>query len=439
MHLFKMIELRKYQKEIANECRENLARYRICYLAMEVRTGKTLTALEAVNYDSFKSVLFVTKKKAIPSILKDYESLKPCYKIEVVNYESLHKIENKKIDCVIADEAHKISAYPKPSKAQKQLKSIISENPFCSVIFLSGTPSPESYSQLFHQFDVSGSTPFDESSFYKWAKKYVNIKQRYVAHGSTVNDYSDAREKDIMQVLDKYFIRYTQTQAGFKNQVTEEVLSVKMSNTTETIIKRLLKDLVFEGKEKTIVADTGVKLQSKVHQLCSGTIKFDDDSRAIVDKSKALFIAKKFKGKKIAVFYKFVAERELLQEVFTNTTDTPEEFNSSDSCVFLGQMQSAREGINLSTADCIVFYNIDFSALSYWQCRDRMTSKTRTKENKVYWVFSSGGIEEKIYKRVLNKKDYTLNHFNRDYDRTGVPKQGNKTDDKTGLLLFETD
>jgi hypothetical protein len=42
-----------------------------------------------------------------------------------------------------------------------------------------------------------------------------------------------------------------------------------------------------------------------------------------------------------------------------------------------------------------------------------MTTKDR-KYNKVYWVFSEKGIEDKIYKAVLKKKDYTLNHFKRD-------------------------
>jgi hypothetical protein len=62
----------------------------------------------------------------------------------------------------------------------------------------------------------------------------------------------------------------------------------------------------------------------------------------------------------------------------------------------------------------LVYYNIDFSALSYWQSRDRLTTMQRA-SNEVFWIFSEGGIEEKVYKTVLNKKDYTLNKFERDY------------------------
>jgi len=74
------------------------------------------------------------------------------------------------------------------------------------------------------------------------------------------------------------------------------------------------------------------------------------------------------------------------------------------------QIVSGREGISLRQAEALVYYNIDFSATSYWQSRDRMTTKERL-ESDVYWVFSKGGIESDIYKAVSKKKDYTVNHF----------------------------
>ena len=93
------------------------------------------------------------------------------------------------------------------------------------------------------------------------------------------------------------------------------------------------------------------------------------------------------------------------------TTDL-EEFKHTDKSIAL-QIVAGREGISLKEADCLVYYNIDFSALSYWQSRDRMTTKDSL-QNDVYWIFSEGGIESKIYKAVSKKKDYTLRHFKKD-------------------------
>ena len=98
-------------------------------------------------------------------------------------------------------------------------------------------------------------------------------------------------------------------------------------------------------------------------------------------------------------------------EVFgaDNLTTELSVFDDTDKNIAL-QIVSGREGISLRNADCLVYYNIDFSATSYWQSKDRMTTKDRL-DNDVYWVFTKGGIEEDIYKTVIKKKDYTINHF----------------------------
>ena len=133
----------------------------------------------------------------------------------------------------------------------------------------------------------------------------------------------------------------------------------------------------------------------------------------VIDLSKAEFIKRHFEGKKIGIFYKFKEELNAIKQVFGDTVCFElEEFNSTDKNIAL-QIVSGREGISLKEADCLVYYNIDFSATSYWQSRDRMTTKDRLNNN-IYWIFSKGGIESEIYKAVIKKKDYTLAHFKRE-------------------------
>ena len=226
-----------------------------------------------------------------------------------------------------------------------------------------------------------------------------------------INDYSNAKIEEIQKVTKHLFISYTQKEAGFEQTINEKIITVPMTEQTKTLIKRLEKDLVIEGQNEIILADTPVKLMQKVHQLSSGTIKFESGNYGILDKSKAVYIKELFKGQKIAIFYKFKAEFELLKEIFTDWTNDLEEFNSDNNKTFLVQIVSGREGINLSIADSLVFYNIDFSATSYFQARDRLTSKTRTKENNVYWIFSDVGFENKVYNTVKNKTNLTKAHY----------------------------
>jgi DNA-binding transcriptional regulator YiaG len=280
------------------------------------------------------------------------------------------------------------------------------------MIFLSGTPHPESFSQIYHQFWVSVYSPFKEwNTFYKFASVFVNITQKNFGYAK-VNDYSDCNYDKIKPFMENLFITYTQQQAGFTTEVKENILRVKMSDYTYSLIERLKKDKVVQGKNEVILADTSVKLLSKLHQLYSGTVKFESGETMVIDNSKAIYIKNKFKDK-IAIFYKFKAEYYALKTIYGNElTEDLNEFNTTNKSIAL-QIVSGREGISLSNAKYLVYYNIDFSSLSYWQSRDRLTTMNRL-TNDIYWIFSENGIEDKIYKAVSNKKNYTLKIFEND-------------------------
>lgn len=406
-----MFKYRKYQWEIIDKATEIIQDKGFVYLAMEVRTGKTLTSLGIAQVLGCKEVLFVTKKKAISSIESDFLLLKPSYNITVINYESLHKIDNLPYDMLIVDEAHTLGAFPKPSKRAKDIKDIVKKyNPY--LCLMSGTPTPESYSQMYHQVFGIPSNPFSKhTSFYKFAREYVQVRQRKI-NSNYVNDYSRGMKK-ILDEMKPYTISFTQKEAGFVNEINEEIMWVEMNNTTYVLAERLKKDRVVEGNDNTILGDTPAKLMQKLHQLYSGTVKFESGDSITIDRTKAEFIKDYFRNQKIAIFYKFREEYKALKSVFKDTLcNTLEEFSNTDKNIAL-QIVSGREGISLREADAIVYYNIDFSATSYWQSRDRMTTKDRV-NSKVYWIFSKHGIEKDIYRAVIKKKDYTVTHFKRD-------------------------
>ena len=403
-------QLRSYQIDLSQKAVEILRDKKIVYLAMEVRLGKTLTALNTCELFGAKSVLFVTKKKAMSSIESDYVSMPFSFDLTVINTESIHKV-NGQFDVVISDENHKYGSFPKPSKGAKEFKQRYSHLP---LIFLSGTPHPESYSQIYHQFWISKNTPFYQyASFYKWASTFVNVTTKHLGYGM-IKDYKDAKKELIEQVIKPYMITYTQKEAGFSSTINEKIIYVDMKESTYALIKRLENDLVVQGKQEVILGDTSVKLMSKLHQLYSGTIKFESGNTAVLDYSKAIRIYTMFKTRQIAIFYKFKAELDALEFIFGDTLTTDlEEFNTTNKSIAY-QIVSGREGVNLSRASSLVYYNIDFSAVSYWQSRDRLTTMDRL-ENNVYWFFAKNGIEDKIYKAVMNKKNYTLNVFKNDF------------------------
>ncbi len=406
------MKFRDYQLDIIDKGSRVIRSYGMVYLSMEVRTGKTLTALGICEKIGVKDVLFVTKKKAISSIEYDYNMYSPSFNIEIINYESLHKIDMTSPDLIVCDEAHSMGAFAKANKRAKMVKDLVKKSK-CKLILMSGTPTPESFSQMYHQVYSHPGNPFyGYKNFYKWAVDYVNVTQKYI-NSQYINDYSRGIEQKILFAMKPYMISYTQQDAGFQSVIEEEVLEVDMSDMTYNMCKRLQKSLVLEGKEETILADTAVKLMQKLHQMYSGTVIFESGNSKVIDNTKAQFIHDNFYDNKIAIFYKFKAELEALKDVYgDDITDNLEEFSTTNKNIAL-QIVSGREGISLKEADFIVYYNIDFSATSYWQSRDRMTTKTRP-NNKIYWIFSKDGIEHKIYKAVNKKKNYTVSHFKRD-------------------------
>jgi hypothetical protein len=404
------MQLRLYQQQAACDLVAILSQHRIAYLRGEVRTGKTFTALETARRLGVLNCLMVTKKKAIASIEADRDALGLAAKVEVTNYEQVPKRAGRHYDLLIIDEAHSVGAYPKPSKRWYDLQSIH----FKYLLLMSGTPSPESYSQLYHQFALGPTRWSGYRNFYDWAKAgYVSIGTKYVGTGQQVNDYSKADEARIMADIHPLTVTITQQQAGFTTQIQEQVHQVIMKPRTYRLARRIMKDGVIGRPDcRSVLADTGAKAMSKLRQIYSGTVITEAHGAVIFDRSKAIYIRDHFQGRKLAILYCFNAEGDMLRKVFANTcTDSPETFNADPQATYVGQVQASREGVNLSTADDLIFIGIDYSALSYLQGRDRASYLGRDRANRVHFIFAARGIEPRVYAQVRTKQNYTTAHY----------------------------
>ena len=427
------MNLRPYQTEAAISLVAILRQHRIAYLRGEVRVGKTLTVLDALKRLGVQSCLFVTKKKASASIEADRDAIGLSEAVTVTNYEQVAKRANCYYEVLIVDEAHGVGAYPKPSKRWHDLTAIR----YKYLILMSGTPSPESYSQLYHQFAL-GPKPWAHHNFYSWAKDgYVDIGSKYVGTGQQVNDYSKANEAKILADIEPLTVTVTQQQAGFTTAIDEQVHVVPMSRRTYRLALRIIKDGVIGRPDcRSVLADTGAKTMSKLRQIYSGTVITEAHGAVIFDRSKAHYIRDHFAGRKITILYCFNAEGDMLRAAFAGRhTDSPEIFNADPNAVYIGQVQSSREGVNLSSADDLIFIGIDYSALSYIQGRDRASYFGRDRANRVHFIFAERSIESRVYRSVKEKQTYTLKHF--DTDRGQLSVETNQALRGRGLVCAE--
>lgn len=407
-----MIQLRPIQKQKSEELVKVLNRFKIAYLSGETRSGKSLTVLNTADLFGAKDVLFITKKKAISSIESDYKLAQFTYKLTTINYESIHKIDRNNFDLVICDESHSLASYPKPSKRTKLIKKKFSHSP---MILCTGTPAVESYSQWYHQFWISKHSPFEETNFYKWAKKYVNVFQKqFGTH--RVNDYSRAKEEMISKVIEPYIVRMTRVEAGLEESVNEHTVMVETPKEIKKLADLVIEKRIVKGKTGYIEADTPASLASKCHQIYSGSVIIEQDNerkQVLLNDFKAKAIQRYFKDKKIAIMYFFRAEWDLIRQVYGDeVTDCLDEFKTTDKSIAL--QVTTTEGVNLSEAEAIAFLNIGFSGAKHLQAIQRLTFKGR-KESDIYYFLEKGGITEKVLKVVQSKADYNSAMFQKDF------------------------
>lgn len=484
------MELFDYQRKAADFAAETLKKHSFVYLRMYMRTGKTPTSLTTAYDAGYRNVLFITKKNAISSIKKDLAELNLPINTEVINYESLHKITIEP-DCIIIDESHKIGSFPFPCDSAKKIRELVLRTD-AAVIFLSGTPTPESFSQIYHQFWVLGSkrSPIPEYNFFSFASKYVNVKDETIElkaeaepkicelythaslgkinfwkeHGEWTNrdhsrkipglpnpasippgvllhegtksirrrryrevkNYKDCDWQKLSPLVDHLFYTVSQEDAGFKNRVIEKFIVVETPPRLSALAEHIIKKQEYRANAGWYLdCETAVAKQQKLHQIFSGTVKAIKIGTEKTDNPEHEYvILSDFKiepilnlinsGVKLAVFYNFVGEGILLKK-HLNWTNDPMEFNKSEDKVYIGQFVSSREGVNVSTADALLMFNVPFSSTSYHQVLERLNIRNREKESVVWWLFGKDGIESKIYDTVRGKKSYTVSHFKKDY------------------------
>jgi len=142
------------------------------------------------------------------------------------------------------------------------------------------------------------------------------LSTKRIGAADTLNRESErvgytARADKIKKDMDKIMVTVSQEEAGFSEFVREFVLWVDFDDVQKKIYDEMDKHSVIS--KYGIIATNAADRVGKLSQIASGTLKIDD-GRALISCNKAWKIKKHKCDKKIAVFYKYRAEREVLEE-----------------------------------------------------------------------------------------------------------------------------
>ena len=388
-----------YQVKLADNAYEILCEDMIVYLAMEERTGKSLTAiLVAEMCEQVDNVLIITKKKALDGWFETLEKFKHNKSYTVINYHKACKI-TKRFDLVLLDESHNyISAFPKFGKLWKDVNKLTSYVP---LIYISATPYGQGPQQLFHQFALSSWSPWKKyANFYDWFRMYGKAYSIEI-NGINIPQYDRVDVDFALGCVKHLFVTATRQGLGFTHEPVDVVHDITLSAPTKDVYNELVKHDLVELSVGTVLCESSSKLRTSLHQLEGGTIKIDINRYVLANTEKVDFILNKFGDvSSLVIMYNYIAEKQKLEHHFKNA--------------LILQATSYAEGVDLHEYQDLVIYSQDFSTARHTQRRARQSNKKRDTPINVHFLLVKGAISAQVYKTVsLNKKNFVDSVFNR--------------------------
>lgn len=388
----------QHQIDISRQALDILRKHMIVYLAMQERTGKTLTSILICEQTKCNNILVITKKKALVGWIDTLSKYTHNKTYECINYESLHKCTFKP-DLVIIDEAHSnLGAYPKVGKTWKEVFKFTKGKP---IIYLSATPSAQTYAQLYHQFKLSSWSPWIKyPSFYNWHKDY-GIENIIYLGGRQIKQYNEVKSEKVMKDVEHLFISYTRTELGFEHEPNDILHYIDLSSEIREYYNKLLKDRVATIASTEVIADTVMALRTKLHQIEGSTLKQEDKNIFLYKIDKIDYILKTWgDSKDLVIFYQYQNELSLLKQTFKSAT--------------ILQGTSFAEGVDLSMYETCVVYSMDFSTAKYTQRRARQCNMKRDTPIDFHFLLVKGAISEQVYQTVaVNRTNFVDSYFNK--------------------------
>lgn len=325
-------------------------------------------------------------------------------RVGIINYElAFRRPELKKLTdfTLLLDESSLIQ-----NETAKRSKFIISLNAK-NVILLSGTPTGGKYELLWSQLHLLG---WNISKKLYW-KQYVDTEVKDVEGYpiTIVKGYKNVdRLKRKMRQYGCHFLK-TDDVMDLPEQVTS-----KLTVNTSKDYRKFKKDCICEVVGNILVGDTTLTKMLYERQLCGQySVEKLDAFRSLLEST----------NDRLIVFYNFDDELKTLKNITWQYTENISEVNGSfkdltayeqfdDSITFI-QYQAGAMGLNLQKANKIVYFTPPLSSELFEQSKKRIHRIGQKKTCFYYYLTCKSSIEEKIYKTLAMRKDYTDALFER--------------------------
>ena len=335
-------------------------------------------------------------KRTIDAIMMNikYGTNVPC--VMVINYDLIFRrpeLLKMNFDTIMLDESSIIQN--RTSKRSKAILGINSKN----VILLSGTPTGGKYERLWSQIKLLG-----------W-----DISEKLFMNQFVIYHYED-NEGFPLLIIDGYKnvdrLKRKLREHGAHFLKTEEVFNLPDQIHNDIYVKtskeywKFKKDRIINIDGIDFVGDTTLTKMLYERQLCGLVSKEKLEAfRDIVEST----------DDRLIVFYNFTSELQQLVKIcegrrksYVNGSikDLTAYEQHNDSITFI-QYQAGAMGLNLQKANKIIYFTPPLSSELFEQSKKRIHRIGQDQPCFYYYLICKGSIEERIYKTLSLRRDYT--------------------------------
>ena len=337
--------------------------------------------------------------------------------IGIINYElAFRRPALKKLEhfTLMLDESSLIQ-----NENAKRSKFILSLKPD-NVILLSGTPTGGKYENLWSQMHMLGWKISKEMFFNQYVRYHYDDSEGFPR--KVIDGYkNEERLKSKMRQHGCHFLK-TDDVFDLPEQVHQ---TIRVSTTKE--YRKFRKDCIVEiwepGESDSELRVKGRSDYVKITELVGDTtltkMLYERQLCGQYNKAKleAFGDLLESTNDRVIVFYNFTEELKLMEEVAIDANRPLSVVNGkekyltgyeefSDSVTFI-QYQAGAMGLNLQKSNRIVYFTPPLSSELFEQSKKRIHRIGQTKPCFYYYLACRNSVEEKIYRTLEMRKDYT--------------------------------
>lgn len=412
------MKLYPHQDEALNETK---GRNRVAYYH-DMGLGKTYTGAEKLKELGGKVNLVICQKSKIDDWIEHFRKHYPQYDIEnlsksddydcyisthvieegymvgVINYDLIFRrpeLLKVKFDTIMLDESSLIQN--RTSKRSKAILKMNAEN----TILLSGTPTGGKYERLWSQLHLLGWNISEDLYCRQYVVYHFEDDEGYPRR--VIDGYKNVdRLKEKLREHGAHFLK-TENVFDLPDQVFQDI---RIPSSKE--YRKFSKSRIITISDNELVGDTTLTFDLYKRMLCGAYNK---------EKLSALEDLLNSTDDRVIVFYNWNIELDAIEDIcikldkplsiVNGTTKDLSMYDEYDDSVTAIQYQAGSMGLNLQKSNKIIYFTPPIMSELFEQSKKRTHRIGQDKTCYYYYLICRSSVEERIYKRLKERKDYT--------------------------------